>query len=117
MPAGELLMPVDDARVLKEAEILVLRSIQDAIKRIDSNGEKMNDRLQEIGERMIRVEMQDTRADVAALTERVRSMEDRLAIQQGAVGIVGWAIANWYGIAMFAFTIYVLMRQGGLKFP
>lgn len=108
-----MLMSVDEDRVLKEAHLLAMRSIQDAIKRIDTNLEATRENVQEVREKMIRFEERDTRADVAALSVRVQALESDRAERKGQSGAIGWLISNWQALAMFVGVFYLMAKQSG----
>ena len=113
MPAGEVLMSVDEDRLLKEANLLAIRSIQDSIKRIDASQESMRKDVQEVREGMIRAEERDTRADVAALSVRVQNLESDRMEKKGQAGAVGWFITNWQALAMMVGVFYLIAKQAG----
>lgn len=108
---SETLMPVDDARVLKETEILVLRSLQDAIKGIREDTAQIREQVYEVRERMIKVEAQETNAKVIALDARLDILERDKQRLEGAAGVVGFVTKNWQFLMMVGFVVYTLWAR------
>jgi hypothetical protein len=107
-------MPVTDDRVLKEAEILALRAIQDSVKMIHADTSSLREQITDVRERLIRVEMQDTRAAVAAISVRVEALERERYKQEGALGVVGFLVRNWQAIAFLLMGGLMLWKLGGM---
>lgn len=115
--SSETLMPVDDARVLKEAEILVLRSLQDAMKGIREDIGSIREQVQEVRERMIVIEQRDTQARVTQLEARVSTLEGDKIRLQGAGAVAGWLMRNWQAALILALGVYMLWRSGAALLP
>ena len=114
-------MEVEDERLSSEAFLHIARQQSLSLQRIDQTLDKMRGDGQEMRERMIRIEMSDTKATLAALETKVEDLEKIVdgfrmdkARLQGAAGLLDWVQKNYQGLGVLAMAAYVMLKGSHL---
>lgn len=122
--AGEVLMPVPNADALQQVEIHVLRQMGDNIAAQTRSLERLTTKVDDVRERVIRLEAQKTGEEVAALQKRLDTALSRIdALESvkdqnaGAKSVWEWLSKNaaWLFAGAAAFISGLAMKSGLLK--
>jgi len=114
-----VILPVPKETAVGLAEIHAIRGLTDAVSGLTRHIERIGGRVEDVRERVIKLEAKETDAKLAAGQGKMEALESRLNLlesirdqQRGAVNLVGWLreTAPWLvtlGTGIWAF------RQGG----
>lgn len=122
--AGEVLMPVPAADALRGVEITILRQIGDNLAALTRSLERQNNKLDDVRERVIRLEAQKTHEEVAAITlkletamTRINTLESQVDQAKGAASVWTWLAKNapWLFAGFAAFIAGLAVKAGLIK--
>jgi uncharacterized sporulation protein YeaH/YhbH (DUF444 family) len=96
-----------------DAELMVLRQMQDAISRIDMTVATMQADVSDVKERVIRIEAQETKAELRSLEARIGVLEADKQRREGAVGFLAWIGKNapWLTAVAAAVAAYFGLKH------
>jgi anti-sigma factor RsiW len=122
--AGEVMMPVPTPEALHGIEITVLRQMGDNIAAQTRAMEKLTSKIDDVRERVIRLEAQKTHEEVAAIQlkleaalSRINDLEAQRDREKGAQSVWVWLSKNaaWLFAGAAAFIAGLAMKGGFLK--
>lgn len=92
-----VIQPVPKAEAVGLAEIHAIRGLTDAVSGLTRHIERIGGRVEDVRERVIKLEAKETDAKLAEGREKMNNLSDRLNAlesvrdqQKGAVGLVDW---------------------------
>ena len=94
---GEIMMPVAPSEALQHIEITVLRQIGENIAAQTRRLENLSDKVDDVRERVIRIEARETDKEVDLLEARVAALEASGNRVSGATAFGSWLVqaAPW----------------------
>lgn len=131
VPDLEPIMPSGEA--YKRSEVALLEQMAFTLKRMDTSMTDVQENLTEVRERVIRIEAQEFKQEIAALQlqieilkesygreleklkDKILKLEYDKAARGGAVALASWVSANapWLGAVLMALAIYFgVMKRG-----
>jgi hypothetical protein len=109
---SEVMMPTTKSDALQHIEITVLRQMGDNIAAQTRHLEALSSKVDDVRERVIRIEARETEKEVEDLARRVASLEEKNHRVSGVTAFGAWIAqsAPWL-VAVGAFILYII----GLK--
>lgn len=108
----EVMMPMPKQEALTQIEITVLRQLGDNIAAQTRHLEALGDKVDDVRERVIRIEAQETEKRVEALSKRVAMLETQGNKISGVAAFGAWVAesAPWIFAGLMAVLAFV--RKG-----
>lgn len=123
MSAGdEVMMPVPKPEAVSMAEIHAMRGLTDAVSTLARQVERMNAKVDDVRERVIKLEAREYERQIEGLNERLTAalrriddLEGTRDQQKGAKALVDWLrlTAPWLLAGIAAFAAGVGFNKGG----
>lgn len=120
MPADEIMTPVTTPQAVTMAEIHAIRSLTDAVSGLTRQVELMGGKIDDVRERVIKIEAREYERQIEAQNERlsaafrrIDSLESDRDKQAGALGVGAWIskYAPWL-VTIFTAGLAVLGWKG-----
>lgn len=117
----EVMTPVTKPEAVSMAEIHAMRGLTDAVSTLGRQVERMNGKLDDVRERVIKLESRDYERRIEALNTalaasltRIDGLESTRDHQRGAKALVDWlrVTAPWLLAGIAAFVAGLGMRDG-----
>jgi replicative DNA helicase len=122
--AGEVMMPVGQADALQQVEIHVLRQMADNIAAQTRSLERLASKVDDVRERVIKLEAQKTHEEVAAIQlkldaamTRIDQLEKMRDEATGAASVWTWLSKNaaWLFTGVAAFVAGLAIKSGLIR--
>lgn len=122
--AGEIMMPVTATEAARGIELTILRQMGDNIAAQTRAMEKLSGKVDDVRERVIRLEAQKTHQEVEAIQAklesaltRINTLESQVDQAKGAASVWTWLAKNapWLFAGVAAFVAGLAVKAGLAK--
>lgn len=103
-------MPVSDDQAMAQFQIEALRQITDNLRRLNDNIAEQTKTLHAVDLRLTKIESNSVNSKVAALEDKVDSLERDRDKRDGATGLATWVFKNWPGVIGFIMLMFVVLE-------
>jgi len=111
MSDKEVMMPVPPAQALQHIEITVLRQMGDNIAAQTRNLEALTGKVDDVRERVIRIEARETEKHVEELEKRIAALEDSRNQVRGITSFGAWVAQSAPWIITGIVAVMALIKR------
>lgn len=106
-------MPVSDEHALRQFEIEALQRINDNLRLLSQQQQKLVDSLHSIDIRLVKIEANNISSEVEELKKEVEELKTEKNKRDGAVNLATWIFRNWPGVVAFLAAVFGFLKLTG----